>query len=176
MINPLLGIFGILLLAFGRKLFWLFVGCVGFVLGMQLAQRYLGMHPEWLVWTVALLSGIIGAVLAVFLQSLAIGVGGFAAGVTITSHLAVLTGFSPTPVVSIMGGVIGVVLLYLVFDWALIFLSSVAGASLVVQSLHWDNEAEIILYGGMIAAGILFQAALLKSKKYKETKTVSKKD
>ena len=46
MIDVLYGIIGIVLLTLGRRLFWLFVAGVGFAVGLQLAQQYLGTQPR----------------------------------------------------------------------------------------------------------------------------------
>jgi hypothetical protein len=58
-------------------------------------------------------------------------------------------------------------LLYVLFDWALIVLSSVVGSTLVVQVLTWNSQAETILYLALIAAGIWLQAAWLRIQKSK---------
>ena len=42
----LYGMIGIILLTLGRRLFWLFVGCVGFVAGFQAAQLYFGFQTS----------------------------------------------------------------------------------------------------------------------------------
>lgn len=112
-----------------------------------------------------MLFGLAGVLLALFFQKLAIVLGGFAAGGTIGAHLAVLMGFTPVPVIQILGGVVGAILLYIFFDWALIALSSVVGSTLVVQSLPWNPPAETVLYLVLIAAGIWFQAAWLRVRK-----------
>jgi hypothetical protein len=151
---------GIILLTLGRKLFWLFVGCVGFVFGLQMANQYLAAQSSWTAWAAALLIGCIGALLALFFQTLAIGLGGFAAGTTITAYLTALTGFAIHPLINLCGGIIGSIVLYVVFDWALIFLSSLVGATLIVQDLNLSSQAEIVLYAVLIAGGILVQTFL----------------
>jgi Domain of unknown function (DUF4203) len=153
---------GIVLLTLGRRLFWLFVVCVGFVVGLQMAQQAFGLHTGWLAWAVASLFGLIGALLALFFQTLAIVLSGFAAGSTIAAYLTVLMGIAGIPMISVIGGIIGAILLYALFDWALIGLSSLAGATLVVQSLNWNSQAGLVLYVILIAAGILLQAASLR--------------
>jgi hypothetical protein len=153
---------GIMLLAFGRRLFWLFVGGIGFVVGLQAAGLYVGWQPYWLAWAVALLFGIIGALLAVFFQTLAVVLGGFAAGGTIGAYLAALLGVQAVAAFFALGGVIGAILLYLLFDWALIGLSAAAGAALVVGALNWHARAELLLFAVLIAAGIWFQAAWMR--------------
>jgi hypothetical protein len=71
---------GIALLTLGRKLFWLFVGVAGFVLGFGLATQFLRGQPDWIVLVIALVAGLVGVLLALFLQRLAVGVAGFIAG------------------------------------------------------------------------------------------------
>jgi hypothetical protein len=167
MIDILHGLIGIVMLALGRKLFWLFVGCLGFVAGLHLAQQYFGLQPSWVAWAAALLFGLVGALLALFFQKLAIVLGGFASGSAIGAHLAFMMGVASGPVIPILGGIIGAILLYVLFDWALIVLSSVVGSTLVVQDLTWNPTVETVLYLVLIAAGICFQAAWLRIKKPK---------
>jgi hypothetical protein len=165
MVDIFLFIMGLLLLTLGRRLFWLFVLCVGFVAGLQMAQLYLGLQPVWMVWATALLFGLVGALLAMFFQTLAIGLGGFAAGSTIALYLAGIIGLEAVPLISFMGGIAGVVLLYATFDWALIGLSSVAGSTLIVQSLNITSQAGLVLYAALIAAGIVFQVTMLRNQR-----------
>jgi len=161
---------GIVLLAFGRRLFWLFVGGVGFVAGFEMARQYLALQPQGVILGVGLLCGLIGILLAIFFQRLAVGLGGFAAGGTIAQYLAVVLGLETAPMLGIylVGGIIGAVLLYVAFDWALIFLSSVAGASLIVQSIQWVPLYEALLYGVLIVAGATFQAVWMNQLASKE--------
>ncbi len=73
-------ILGALLLVLGRKLFWLFVGALGFLAGMSLAQNYLGGQSENVVLIAGIVCGLLGVVLAIFLQRVAIAAAGFFAG------------------------------------------------------------------------------------------------
>ena len=150
---------GVMMLTLGRRLFWLFVGVLGFMFAFQTAQQYFGGQPVWIAWVAALLCGVAGALLAVFFQALAVILGGFAAGSTISAHLAVLLGFEPAPAIVLLGGAAGAVLLYVLFDWALIGLSSAAGAALAVHALNLKPGAGMLLFAVLVAAGILIQAA-----------------
>src|SRR5258705_11810661 len=78
---PILSVMiGVVVLLFGRKLFWLCVAAIGFAAGVTLAL-HLGTEPTPLLQlTFAILLGFIGALLALFLQKLAIGLAGFLAG------------------------------------------------------------------------------------------------
>jgi hypothetical protein len=131
-------ILGVVLLALGRRLFWLFVGVVGFVAGLNLASELLVEQPFWVILLVALLAGLIGSLLAVFLQRLMIAVAGFlAAGYVLVSLLGYfgLELGALTWLPFLIGGVCGAILASLVFDWALIILSALSGATLMVQGL-----------------------------------------
>jgi hypothetical protein len=70
-------VFGVILLTLGRKLFWLFVAGAGFVAAIFVVTHYVHLQAEWLVVPIAIGAGIVGALLAIFLQRLAIGVAGF---------------------------------------------------------------------------------------------------
>jgi hypothetical protein len=70
---------GIALLLAGRRLFWLFVGVVGFFAGLRFALQVLGPRAD-LRWIVALAAGLLGIVLAIALQRLAVALAGFFVG------------------------------------------------------------------------------------------------
>src|SRR5947208_7474920 len=129
---PIIGlIIGAVILLFGRKLFWLFVAAVGFAAGVEFAPHLIHEPSPMLALTFALVLGFIGALLAIFLQKIAIAVVGFLAGGKLAG--AVATAFivhhaSYSGLTFVIGGIIGALLLLMVFDWALIVLSSVVGA------------------------------------------------
>lgn len=129
---------GIASLFFGRLLFWLFVGAAGFVAGFELALAFLGDQAFWLALVVALVAGVLGSILA--------AVAGFVAGGYLLLNLVRLlatAGGPPNTVAAILyvaGGLIGAVLLSLLFDPALILLSSALGATLLTQAVSaWLN-------------------------------------
>lgn len=137
---------GIASLFFGRLLFWLFVGAAGFVAGFELALAFLGDQAFWLALVVALVAGVLGSILAAFAQRLAVAVAGFVAGGYLLLNLVRLlatAGGPPNTVAAILyvaGGLIGAVLLSLLFDPALILLSSALGATLLTQAVSaWLN-------------------------------------
>ena len=157
-INILIGL--VLILA-GRKLFWLFVACVGFASGFHYAQQIWAIHSPIPVLVLAIALGALGAVIAIFFQKAAIVVAGFAAGGYIAMML--MDQFIGLPAQMawlpyVIGGIIGAVILYVVFDWALILLSALTGAAMVVQMLTFKPWVEIALFVLLSAAGVLFQA------------------
>jgi hypothetical protein len=152
---------GISVLTLGRRLYWLFVGVAGFALGVALASRFLGGQPNWVILVIALAAGILGALLAVFVQQLAIAVAGFIAGGYVAIYLVNMIGGGPgrfTWVPFVIGGVIGVVLVAILFDWALIVLSSLIGANLIVEATNFRRLIEAPLFVVLLAVGIGIQA------------------
>jgi len=154
-------IIGILLLFSGRRLFWLFVACVGFASGYHYAQQIWAIHSPALVLILSLAIGVLGAIIAIFFQKAAIVVAGFAAGGYIV--LSIFDQFAGLPAQMvwlpyIIGGIIGAMILFFVFDWALIFLSTLTGATLVVRMVTFNPWVEIILFLALVIAGVVFQA------------------
>lgn len=151
---------GFLLLLAGRKLFWLSVGAIGFLIGMQLAQRYLGIQSTWTVLAISLVAGLSGALLAVFMQNLAIGLGGFLIGGYLTTLLLGVLQFDIGGlawVAFLAGGVVGVILLNILFDWGLIFLTSIIGASIVIGALDLGSLLQLVSFLVLFLAGLTVQ-------------------
>jgi hypothetical protein len=151
---------GALLLFLGRRLFWLFVGLVGFATGLLLAPYLLPDAQEWLVLVLALALGLAGALLAVFLQRVAIAVAGLMAGAFVGSALATSIAGEGSAVAwigIIVGAIVGAILLSTVFDWGLIGLSALAGATMIVEALNLAGgeawTATIVLF----LVGVAFQ-------------------
>jgi predicted membrane metal-binding protein len=61
----------------------------------------------------------------------------------------------------LLGGVIGVVLVAAVFDWALIGLSSMTGAALIIQALDLQVSASPLAFLILLATGVLVQGRLI---------------
>ena len=165
-------IVGGLLLVAGRKLFWLFVGVVGFAIAFVVATRYLQIEPEWLSFIIALAVGVAGALLAVWLQQAAIALAGFLAGgygVLTLLQILNLDANSLTWVLAIIGGIVAAVVAGVVFDWMLIVVSSVFGASMILQSMDtitgptdFNTGAAIVTFVGLIVVGCAVQFAWMR--------------
>jgi hypothetical protein len=155
---------GAILLILGRKFFWLFVGILGFIAGLGLAERVLVGRPQWVILLVALVAGFIGAGVAIFLQRLAIALAGFLAGGYILIHALTLLGIDSGNlywILFVVGGIIGAILVTLLFDWALIVLSSITGANLIIEALRLTLPNRIWLFLLLALVGIIIQAVLM---------------
>jgi uncharacterized membrane protein YsdA (DUF1294 family) len=162
---------GIILLLFGRRLFWLFVAIAGFMAGWTFARENLDIHPETTLMLVAVVVGLIGALVAIFLQRAAVALAGFFSGGYLALSLAVSLGHKSAGTFAfIIGGIIGAILLWVVFDWALILLSSLTGAMLVTQAFQNNHLSDLLLLGiflGSFLVGAVIQADQLKHKSRK---------
>ena len=158
---------GGLLLVLGRKLFWLFVAIVGFATGLTVASRFFQSQPEWLQLVIGIGFGLVGAILAYFFQEIAIAVAGFLAGGYIALSLVNAFAGGPTPsndtftwVLFFVGGIIGGVLACMLFDWALIILSSITGALLVIEGLQMTGPVGWLVAVGLFILGVIIQSRL----------------
>jgi hypothetical protein len=156
---------GILLMLLGRHLFWFFVGIIGFIAGMNLATQYLAGQFEWVIIVVGLVAGLIGAVLAVFFQRIAVAVAGFLAGSYLAAYLMSSLGVDMAHfegIVTIIAGILGAILVFVLFDWALILLSSLVGSSLIVPVLIFGSQLQLVFFVVLALVGILVQAGVLR--------------
>ena len=80
-------VLGLVLLTLGRKIFWLFVGCVGFVAGFTYAQELFAVQSELVILAIGIIAGIVAAMIAIFLQGVAIALAGFMGGGYIAIHI-----------------------------------------------------------------------------------------
>ena len=156
---------GAIILLFGRNLFWLCVAAIGFAAGIELGPHLIHQPTPLLALTFALLLGFIGALLALFLQKIAIAIAGFLAGgklalALVAAFFVQLSNYSL--ITFIVGGIIGAILFLTLFDWALIFLSSIVGAYLIQGAVTLPPVGSAVLFVGLAAIGIFLQATGLR--------------
>lgn len=152
---------GIVLLVSGRRLFWLIIAILGFVFSYQLVQDHAPNLSQEAILIIGLLLGIIGAVLAVFIQKIAIALAGFFAGAMVADYLwqwLTLTGDLYILAI-IVGGILGCLFMVVVFEWALVILTSLAGASLLVQGFGLTEQAMSgVVFLALTILGIFIQS------------------
>ena len=160
---PILSVLlGAVVLFFGRKIFWLCVAAVGFAAGMEVAPQLIHEPTQVLQLSIAIVFGFIGALLALFLQKIAIAIAGFLAGGKLAVGLMatfVVESANHYWITFIIGGIVGTILLLMLFDWALIVMSSVVGAYLIGHTIVLPQTGATILFIGLAVVGILVQAS-----------------
>ena len=151
---------GIPLLLWGRKLFWLIIGALGFLAGLVVVQQYFPALDNNLQIIAALAAGVIGSLLAVMMQKAAVWVIGFLAG----GYLMVLLLHTFAPgreayvlLAFLIGGVVGAILMIALFEWTLVVLSSIAGALLIARSLPFPTPVAAVLFIVLLIIGLVFQ-------------------
>ena len=158
-------IVGVAILLFGRKLFWLFVAALGFAIGLEIAAYFTKEPPPWMMLVVALGCGVIGALLAILLQKLAIAVAGFIAGGRIAWAVAAAFFVEHDHyrgITFVLGGILGALLLLALFDWVLILLSSIEGAHLISNGITLPEKGAMILVIALAAIGVIVQGSMLR--------------
>lgn len=151
---------GALLLLLGRRLFWLFVGLVGFFAGLRFAPAFLSGQPEWTQWLAAALFGLAGMFLAIVLQRLAVVLAGFLVGGFVAAELFGLGTGLTSVLIFAAGGVVAAILALWLFEGALILLSSLAGAGLIVDALDLASGTRGLALAGLAVLGIAVQAGI----------------
>jgi hypothetical protein len=98
---------------------------------------------------------------------MAIGVAGFLLGGSALVSLASSMGFERGSfILYVIGGILGIIFISTFFDWALVAISSFAGASMLVQTLSLERPIAGLAFLILLATGILIQF----SEKRKEKK------
>jgi len=154
---------GAAILVLGRRLFWLFVAAIGFALGAEVAPQIVHSPAPLAPLAIAIGLGLLGALLAVLLQTFAIAVSGFLAGgwFAIGLYTFFAGHVKDTEIVFLVGGILGAILLLALFDWVLIFFSSVVGARLIATTIVLSQTSRTILFIVLVVIGIAVQSSML---------------
>jgi hypothetical protein len=156
---------GVVILFFGRKVFWLCVAAVGFAVGVEIAPLLVNEPSSLLALVIALAFGALGALLALFLQKVAIAVLGFLAGGKLATAIAAaffVHYAQYSTIIFVIGGIIGAILLLAVFGWALIVVSAFIGAYLIKSAIVLPPTGSTLVFIGLAIVGIFVQAASLR--------------
>jgi hypothetical protein len=154
-------VIGVVILFFGRKLFWLCVAAVGFAVGIQIAPMLVSEPSSVLALVIALAFGVLGALLALFIQKVAIAVLGFLAGGKLATAIAAaffVQYAQYSTIIFVIGGIIGAILLLAVFGWALIVVSSFIGAYLIESAIVLPPTGSTLVFIGLAILGVFVQA------------------
>lgn len=160
---------------FGRKLYWIFVALGGFSIGWGLVSWIFGDIDTW-VWV--LVGGVVGLVLAVLslkFTKWVVSIAGFFAFATVMVEVVrwfgggVDDGSGWYWVAYLVGGIIGLLLIRFLFDWALIVLTALLGAGAVATGIdHFVPDhpkwLQVVLWFVVFAGGSYYQSRNLRRK------------
>jgi len=158
---------GFMLLITGRPAYWVFTGAIAYWIGGYFAERFALFAGPWNSPFLSLLFATLGIFSALLFHRWAARVAGFIAGGFLVYQMPVALGAQAdwaTPLYFIIGGAVGLVLLLLSFDFALLVLSSLTGATFILRTIHIGNidQASMFLIFtvfGMIAQYLILQYA-----------------
>jgi hypothetical protein len=166
-LSVLQAVFGLAMLGFGRRLYWLFIAGIGFALGFSLAARILTSSSIWILLAVGLLAGTLAALAAVLMNRLVISLAGFLVGGYLAVQVAGETGLGaefPIWLLFICAGATCVLLTAFLYDWALVSLTSMAGAAMLVEMFNTASGLSLALFAVLVVIGLIFQARFAKKK------------
>ncbi len=158
---------GIALLVGGSRLFWLFLGSVGFIFAFDFAERTIHNQSHSVIFIIALFAGALGGMAAILLQKYAVLAGGFLAGGYILIELLKALGVRIGEyhwIIFVVGGLAGAVLMSVVFGWALIIISSLMGAILILQTFHFRPQMSELSFIFLAILGIVIQSGFIRKK------------
>lgn len=155
---------GIISLVVGRQLYWLFSGGVAFITAYFLAPIFFSVGGGLNFFFTALGIGVIVAFLTYLLGRIAVALVVFLAGgyllVMVPRSLGWGTDwFSWT--FFVVAGLIAAILVLIWFDFTLVLLSSLTGASLVIEVVNLSVFNTNVAYFAMVIFGMATQAVLM---------------
>jgi hypothetical protein len=164
-------VLGFVSLFFGRKLFWVFAALIGLTAGIIIAPQVLPAQTGLFHFIIAVVIGILCALLAIFAQKVMLVLAGFL-GLGIFGYLigSLFQTASLHWVLFVVFGILGALLMSRFMEWAVVIISSVVGAIMVSAGLglliHLQFFLDLLVFLGLIALGIFFQSRdLIKTKK-----------
>jgi hypothetical protein len=152
---------GMLLLFYGKRLFWLAAALIAFLFGWQLFGNLLGPGLSLILAGVL---GIVFAWLAIKFVKIAAYIVGFLAGAVALPFLMGIFGLDMSWfILALIGGAIGLILVAVAFDWGLILITAWAGASAITFALqNWVSMSgtfATVVFLVLMIVGVLWQAS-----------------
>lgn len=156
---------GAMLMIQGRKLYWLFVGGIGFFVTLTLLDPATSGMSIQTARILGVIVALAGALMAIFLHRLAIFVGGFLGGGYLLIVAFELFGAqlgSLNLFFFLLGGIIGALIVNSAYDGALIFFSSVLGAGMIVQVMDLVPLWRFVAVPLLAVVGMGLQALIMR--------------
>lgn len=151
---------GFMILIAGRPAYFVFTGGVGALLGIYLSTQFRLAPAQWNEFLVPLIFAAIGAALAFAFKRWAARVAGFLAGGYLVYTLPQIFGAQPdwvSPVAFAIAGVLCFILLIVVFDAFLMFLSSLTAVTLVLSGVRFEAIDPVIMFLILMVFGMIVQ-------------------
>lgn len=157
---------GFMLLLSGRPLYAVFTGAMGFLIGRFVTERYSITPAGWNDMIMPLLFAAIGAGLAFVFRRWSARLLALVAGAYVTATISTALGaatpaWSSSPIVMGLVGVVFMVTLIFWFDYALIFISALTAATMILEFMFSGALGPVMMFIIMVIFGLLVQFLLL---------------
>lgn len=160
---------GLVLVLVGRQFFPLFVALLGFAFGYSIASETLTPEQTNEMLAIGVGVAILGAILVMAIRKVVSRFIGLVAGAYAGFMVVGALGMTDGNLVWIVAGVcaaLGFLAGRFLFEWMLLVVSVVIGASLVVEAMQWnqENHAEMA-FVGLVILGLIVQSLSMGKKK-----------
>jgi hypothetical protein len=154
---------GVILLVIGWRVYDFIVLIAGFVVGATVAASLVTTDNAVIEIAAIIIGGVLGAAIGAFLYGIAVFLIGAYLGIVLTNGLAALLSLGPvSPLVLLIGGLIGgLILLGLSFEF-LVIISSLVGAQMLSLGLGLDATWTLIF----AVIGVILQLGLMRAYRY----------
>ncbi|MEL7059587.1 MAG: DUF4203 domain-containing protein [Acidobacteriota bacterium] len=154
-------VLGAVLLVVGRRIFWLALAALGFVVLGDLARQLFAGASDDTQLVAAVIGGIAGALLAILAQRLAVAIG----GVVLGAWAGLWLGATYAPgqdawivLLAAIGGLLGFALSKKLFAALLIIISAAVGASLLVGAIGLAPPWAPLVWLILVVTGVAVQS------------------
>ena len=154
---------GFMMLVIGRQFYITFVGTIGFIVGVYVVQNFSPNQTFWGFIFQAVPFAILGVIMAIFFRRWMARAAGVLACIYLVDSVPVIFGVEAElvwPVYAVLA-VLFLVLTFVWFDGALIFLSILTGAAIVVQNMSLGALNPTVMYFLLLVFGVVAQFILL---------------
>ncbi len=157
-------ILGFVILVGGNQLYWMFTGVAGFLVGARIAEQIGFNQSEWQQITFATAAGLASTFLSYYLRKPMVILAGFLAGGYFINSMPGVLGWDDILTswqAFVIAGAISALALILMYNLALIVISSLAGATLIVQNLTFGSVSTQAMFVVFIVFGVIAQWVLM---------------
>jgi hypothetical protein len=153
---------GIILLFWGRRMFWLAAGLLAFLFGWQFLQNFFGDGSFPILAGIVL--GILFAWLAVrFIKTIAFIVAFLAGALALPYFLGIFGVDFSWVWIALIGGLLGLVVIATAFNWGVVLLTAWVGASSISGglkgSLDLSEAVAGLIFISLLLLGIVYQVS-----------------
>ena len=159
----ILVVIGFILLVTGHQTSWLYVGGVAFIMGSLLSERLNIAHTEIDMIIFSMTSGVLGSLLVAYLRRILVILATFLSGSYICYYLPQALEWNTSWINWVVILLVGLSSAIMTLVWGalpLILVSTLLGATLIIQNMHLGSIGPIGMFIVLTAFGLVAQWVL----------------